>query len=89
MEHLCRRLLQIQRAVQKSANNPDFDGLEGYMEHLRDPSKGIMAPTFDKYMAEQSKTKGQVLKNFRLYKDEQEADSKKRDGAARSGGKKK
>jgi hypothetical protein len=71
-EHICRRLLQIQRAVRRNARAPDFDGLESYMSHALDPSGGVLAPDFDRHVASIQKDEAMILKQGRLAREEVE-----------------
>ena len=79
-EHVARRILQIQKAVRRSPKTPDFEGLSEYMKHVADPSGGVDAPSFDKHVAEVSKTEAVVLKQLRLQREETEAEGKRRRG---------
>ena len=86
MEHLARRCLQIQRAVQRNPRSPEFDGLEEYMRHAADSSGAAFTPGFDRHIAERQKTESQILKQHRLQREELEHENKHRknwDGGGR------
>ena len=51
-EHLCRRILQIQRAVRRNPRAPDYEGLEGFTEHMVDGAMGVPTADFDRHIAE-------------------------------------
>ena len=72
MEHMCRRVLQIQRAVKKNPKSPDFGGLDAYMRHAELPMGMSRSPLFDQYIMEQQKVEGKVLQNSRLNQEEQD-----------------
>ena len=69
-EHLCRRLLQIERAVKKCPKAPEFAGLESVMEHVQDGTSSMVTPEFDKALAERQRTEAQFLKQDRLSREE-------------------
>ena len=71
VEHMARRVLQIQRAVKKNAKAPDFDSLDSYMRHTADASGAAQCPTFEKHIAELQKTEATVAKSLRLAREEQ------------------
>ena len=80
MEHVCRRALQIQRAVQRSPKSPDFENLDEYMRHASDSAGKVTAVKFEQHIAERNRAEGQIMKQFRLHKEESEADAKRRHG---------
>ena len=80
IEHLCRRILQIEKAVRKSAKAPDFEGLEPYMRHLQDPGLGVDSRVFDAHVADVLKAESMWLKQTRLSQEERVATEKKRKG---------
>ena len=71
-EHMGRRLLQVQRAISKNPKAPSFTGLEGYMEHMSTAAAGMKTPGFDKWVAEDAKTKALILRQLRLAQEEQD-----------------
>ena len=79
-EHIARRVLQIQRSVKKNPQNPEFDGLDAYMRHSQDASGTVFAPTFDRHIAEVQKNEAQVLKQFRLTREEEDQVATERRG---------
>ena len=83
MEHVCRRALQIQRAVQRSPRSPDFENLDEYLRHASDSSGKVIAVKFWQRIAERHRAEGQILKQFPLRKEESGV------GATRSHGDKK
>ncbi len=78
MEHLARRLLQIERAVKRNHKNPDFESLGQYTDHMAEPGMGVRAPGFDAHIAAKMKTENYILKEARLAREEQEAIDKKK-----------
>ena len=87
VELLCRRLLQIQRAVRKNPRQPDFEGLEGYVAHALDPSGGVLAFAFDRFYAGTQKDTTFILKQNRLAREEQVSESNRKAKAKAKGGK--
>ena len=78
VEHIARRVLQIQKAVKRNPKNPDFEGLGEYMKHSADASQTLGAPAFDRHVAEKQKVEGMILKQQRLQREEVEHDNKHR-----------
>ena len=78
MEHIARRVLQIQRATQRNPRGPDFDGLEEYMRHTGDHTGAAVSLGFDKHVAERQKTESLILKQHRLQREELEHDDKRK-----------
>jgi hypothetical protein len=72
-EHGARRLLQIQKAVQKNHKAPDFSGLSYYTKHCDDLSGVIRAPAFERHVAQEAQSEANILKQFRLSREEQES----------------
>ena len=72
-EHVARRILQIQEAVEKCARAPEFSGLEDFMTHCSDSGAVISAPKFTAHIADRQKAKSTVLKQYRLAREETEA----------------
>ncbi|CAE8711223.1 unnamed protein product, partial [Polarella glacialis] len=71
-EMVARRLLMIQKAVKRNAKAPDFEGLDVYMSHSFDSSGGIVAQQFDKHLSELQRNEAQILKQQRLWSEEQD-----------------
>ena len=78
MEHVARRILQIQRGTQRNPRAPEFDGLEEYMRHTGDQTGGVVSPGFDKHVAERQKTESLILKQHRLQREELDHDEKRK-----------
>jgi hypothetical protein len=76
-EHAVRRLLMIERAVKRSPRAPDFDGLEVYLSNTFDSSGGVVTSDFDRHIAEIKKSEAIILKQDRLWKEEQDHEAKK------------
>ena len=70
-EYLARRILCIQRAVRRSPTAPDFSGQEHFMSSAFDENGGIIVSNFEKHVAEEERAKAQVLKQNRLWHEEQ------------------
>ena len=75
-EHLARRFIQIQRAVQKSPKSPEFLGLELYTGHMAEIATSAHTPSFDKFVATTLKDESLVMKQTRIAREETEADDK-------------
>ena len=77
-EHTARRVLQIQRAVRRNPQAPDFSGLEAYMMHSSDMYGTLQTAEFDKFIGDLQKSEAHVMKQNRLLKEEADAEYKKR-----------
>ena len=80
MEHVCRHALQVQRAVHRSLKSTDFENLDEYLGHASDSSGKVIAVKLEQRIAERHRAEGQIVKQFRLHKEESEADAKRRHG---------
>ena len=69
IEHLARRLLQIEKAVRRNPKAPDFEGLNRYLDHVTDPASGAAAPLFDQHIADEMKVDANILKQTRLARE--------------------
>jgi hypothetical protein len=85
-EQIARRLLMTERAVRKSARSPDFTGLSVYLSNTLDDSGGVVASAFDKHVSGLKQSEAFILKQERLWKDEQEADTKRQRERGNHGG---
>ena len=74
-ELAARRALQIERAVRKNPRFPDFVGLEVMLSHALDDSGGVVCSAYDRWVAEEQRAQAQVLKQYRLWSEEQGAQS--------------
>ena len=79
-ELLARNILRIQRAVRRNPRTPDFSGLDGMTRQAFDETGGIICSEFDKHYAESQRAQAQVMKQSRLWREEQDADDKRRRG---------
>ena len=77
---LARNILRIQWAVRRNPRTPDFSGLDGMTRQAFDETGGIVCSEFDRHYAESQRTQAQVKKQSRLWREEQEADDKRRRG---------
>ena len=85
VEHMARRVLQLQKAIQRIPKAPDFEGLSEYTRHCADSVHSLTTPEFDKHVAEKQKQDSWIMKNQRLQREESEMVEKARRG--RKGGK--
>ena len=67
----------IERAVKRNPRNPDFEGLQVFMSNLFDSTGGIVTTEFDKYMAEVKKSEAIVMKQERMWSEEQASRDKR------------
>ena len=85
-ELMARRALQIQRAVKRCPRHPTFEGLDLMLSSELDDTGGVVTTKFDAFIAEEQKNRGIILKQERLWRDEQEQEAKKYSrGAGRAG----
>ena len=78
IEHICRWILQVQKAVKRNPKQPDFEGLQPYMAHIAAVSGTTLSPAFDRHMAETMKAEGSFLKSERLNREERASAEEKR-----------
>ena len=89
---LARRILQIQRAMRRSPEHPDFTGLEAMMASQLDETGGVVTSRFDQWVAEEQKTAAIIMKNNRLFVEERDKDESRpqpRDADAKPSGERK
>ena len=70
IEHACRRIIQIQRAVKANPKQPDFSSGEAYMLHCEAASGSLHTPEFDKWVTERQKTQTAFMKQSRMAREE-------------------
>ena len=75
-EHWARRLLQLQKAIKRNADKPNYTGLDYYMAHCSPASEGIPAPLVDAEIAAHAKTDATILRELRLQAHEKEEEKK-------------
>ena len=85
-EFLLRRARMLQKAAQRNARAPDYEGLEMYLSHRLDVHGGVTTAAFDRHVAEEQRTLGTALKQSRLWREEREAEKKKQGGGGGDGG---
>jgi hypothetical protein len=81
-EMLMRRARMIQKAIRKNARAPDFEGLELHLTHLLDSTGGITTSAFDRHVAEEMRTEAITMKQHRLWREEHDADTKRKKDTA-------
>ncbi len=87
-EFSSRRVLQIHRAVKRSAKHPNFEGLEAMLSSALDDTGGVVATKFDQFVADQQRAQAQIMKQSRLVTEELEHESKRgKEGKPPKGGK--
>ena len=79
----------IQKAVKRSPQSPDFEGLDSYISHAYDQSGGIITLEFDKHIAEIQRNDAFVLKQGRLLREEEHAEKGRKNQPPAGGGGKK
>ena len=82
-EHICRRYLQLQRAVRRNPRAPDYEGLGAYLEHAMESSGNVRSQNFDKYVAGIMEAEARILKQQRLNREENQHETD-RTGASSS-----
>ena len=76
-ELVVRRLVQIELAVKKNPKTPDYGGLEGLLESAVDGSGAAVLPKLSQWLGEHQKNEAFVLKQMRLWSEEQEVAKKR------------
>ncbi|CAJ1352665.1 unnamed protein product, partial [Effrenium voratum] len=69
-ELICRRLVQIETAVARNSQSPDFTGLELILEDPIVPGGEASTSTFNAWLATKMKERANVAKQTRLFKEE-------------------
>ena len=70
VEHLVRRIVQLEKAVMRNARFPDFSGLDVVMAEPTEWSGAAIVPAYTEYTSTRMKDQAQIWKNTRLYRDE-------------------
>ena len=70
-ENICRRLIQIERAVSRNPKAPDFTGLDIITAVGIDAKGTAHAGAFSDYITEKQKSEAFTLKQTRLFAEEQ------------------
>ena len=86
VEMLCRRILQIQKAIRKSPKHPDFANLDGMLSSTLDETGGVIATELDQWVAAEQKVQATIMKQNRMFDEEQSAVYKRQTDAAAGGG---
>jgi hypothetical protein len=76
-EHMVRRLIMIEMAVNRNPKAPDWEGLEALLAARVNDTGGVTMPKFMSWVGDQQKNEAQVLKQGRLIREERTADKKK------------
>ena len=71
-ELMCRRVVQLQRAVRANPRAPDFTGLHKMIEHSMDEGGGIATQAFTAHMSSLAEADARILKQNRLLREELE-----------------
>lgn len=83
---MIRQLHVWEMATRRSPKSPDFDGLDVVLALVVGEAGSIQMRTFGDWVAQQQKTKAQVLKGARLWREEKTAAAKaQRIGAGGAG----
>ena len=77
-EQLARRLLMIERATRSNPKNPDYDGLHIYLSNSLDETGGVVTGLFDKWVAQTKSTDATILKQERLWREENANEAKRK-----------
>jgi len=85
VELLCRRVLQVQKAIRKSPKHPDFANLDGMLSSTLDESGGVIASEFDQWVASEQKVQATIMKHNRMFSEEQVAENKKQNQSSHAG----
>ena len=75
-EFLARWSLMVEAAVRKNPKAPSFTGLEAFLSHSFDELGGVITPDFTKHIADEQRAEAQVMKQHRLWQEEQDAAEK-------------
>ena len=76
-EHIARRTTMCLKAIARNPKSPDFCSLDSYLRHMADPTSGLRTGPFDRYVASEQKVEAQILKQTRLTREEEEAETRR------------
>jgi hypothetical protein len=74
-EHLARRLVQHETAVSRCPSHPDYSGLEVVMQAPTSATGQATTTAFNEYITTKLKDQANILKQTRLWKEEQKGSS--------------
>ena len=70
MELLVRRAIQLEMAVSRNSNSPDYSGLDVLLENPLTESGSASTRRLDEWVTSRLKERAQIAKNSRLFKEE-------------------
>ena len=86
-ENIIRRLIQIETAVERCPKHPDFSGLSVVEGGVSTGRGAARMPRFREHVAARQKDRAAILKQERLYREEQDKEYRRRtDGGGGDGG---
>eukprot|EP00971_Amphidinium_carterae_P239656 4757781-Amphidinium_carterae.2 len=85
-EHTARRLAQLEAAVERNPQRPDFAGLDVLTDGAVSASGAARVPKFASWMATKQKERADVYKQRRLLADEMASYQRSATGDGKSGG---
>lgn len=77
VEMLARRMIQIEMATERSNKSPDFSGLSVVMASPTTDSGAAVTRNFTEWVSQRQKDRAQVMKQQRIYSEEQAATEKR------------
>ena len=69
-EHIVRRVIQVEMAVERNPRHPDFSGLEDVVAGPRSVSGSAHVPRYLEHVTARQKDRANILKQQRLYQEE-------------------
>ena len=84
-EFLVRRLVQVETAVRRAPLSPDYSGLEHMLSTAVDASGSVVPIEFTKWSTSVIRDDAQVLKQNRLWGEEQAQQAKRGKGKGKKG----
>ena len=84
VEHIARRILQLQRACRRNPRAPDYEGLSAYMDHAADTTGQIRSTEFDRHISTVLEAEARILKQQRLNREETGYESQRTGGGGGS-----
>eukprot|EP00971_Amphidinium_carterae_P330408 6463420-Amphidinium_carterae.1 len=88
-EYLTRWVLMTEAATRRNPKAPDYSNLSTYLAHGLDETGGALTSTFAKYVSEEQKSQATILKQTRLFREEQDTETKRQQGGGFQAGAKK
>jgi NADH:ubiquinone oxidoreductase subunit len=75
-EEAARRLVMIERAVERSSPPPDFDGLEVYLINTFEGSAEVVTSDFSRHISDLTRTEAIIWGHYRMQMERQDQEAR-------------